>query len=310
MKNSVVFVLLSTLCAQGTQGLSFLAGDAHSFLLGSSSSVVDLQHVLGQYKESLVTNPLETKMVTGATLAVMGDAIAQSRNDDDPYDAKRAASFGVFDASYRVVQHVSFPAIVSQCQGQYIGSALSIIPFVAQWISSSASNGVGPTYYFATMEQTLASQLIIVPFIYYPIFFTITTIVQGLTAEAGLERAKETFIPLMKRNLLFWIPVQFVQFSFVEEGLQIPFLSVCGLAWTFILSIMAGSTKSYVQSHDENDYCVIGIEAGCEITDEHLFPEVELAQQELNEALMQAMEKEQGEQLQKQKETTTSGAKR
>ena len=49
----------------------------------------------------------------------------------------------------------------------------------------------------------------------------------------------------MKRNLLFWIPVQFVQFGYIQEDLQIPFLSMCGLAWTFILSVAAGSAKSY-----------------------------------------------------------------
>ena len=49
----------------------------------------------------------------------------------------------------------------------------------------------------------------------------------------------------MKRNLLFWIPVQFVQFGYIQEDLQIPFLSVCGLAWTFILSVAAGSAKGY-----------------------------------------------------------------
>ena len=49
----------------------------------------------------------------------------------------------------------------------------------------------------------------------------------------------------MKRNLLFWIPVQFVQFGYIQEDLQIPFLSMCGLAWTFILSVAAGSAKNY-----------------------------------------------------------------
>eukprot|EP00578_Thalassiosira_sp_NH16_P029521 CAMPEP_0181090834 /NCGR_PEP_ID=MMETSP1071-20121207/8075_1 /TAXON_ID=35127 /ORGANISM="Thalassiosira sp., Strain NH16" /LENGTH=80 /DNA_ID=CAMNT_0023172931 /DNA_START=122 /DNA_END=361 /DNA_ORIENTATION=+ len=64
----------------------------------------------------------------------------------------------------------------------------------------------------AAMERSLASQLIIVPFMYYPVFFTFTGFMQGLNFDEGLERAKENFIPLMKRNLLFWIPVQYVQF--------------------------------------------------------------------------------------------------
>lgn len=74
---------------------------------------------------------------------------------------------------------------------------------------------------------------------------------------------------LYYRNLLFWIPVQFVQFAFIQEDLQIPFLCACGLAWTFILSIMAGSTKEY-------SYCVTGMEGECILPDE-LFPIEEMA---------------------------------
>ena len=68
---------------------------------------------------------------------------------------------------------------------------------------------------------------------------------QGLSTNGALERAKANFLPLMLRNLLFWIPVQFLQFGFIDEHLQIPFLSVAGLCWTFILSLAAGSARNY-----------------------------------------------------------------
>jgi len=48
----------------------------------------------------------------------------------------------------------------------------------------------------------------------------------------------------MKRNLLFWIPVQFVAFAYVPEDQQIPLLIVCGLVWTVILSVSAGAVKT------------------------------------------------------------------
>jgi hypothetical protein len=51
----------------------------------------------------------------------------------------------------------------------------------------------------------------------------------------------------MKRNLLFWIPIQFITFAFVDEestNLQIPILIGCGLVWTIILSITAGATTT------------------------------------------------------------------
>jgi len=170
-------------------------------------------------------------MATGGVLATCGDAIAQSKTDE-PYDTRRAGSFFTFDMAYRALQHVSFPVIVASCHGQFLSD---VVP----------SDLNLPPEALAAMEQTLASQLGIVPFLYYPVFFTLTAYIQGLTAPQGLERAKENFLPLMKRNLLFWIPVQFIQFGYIPSDLQIPFLSVAGLCWTFILSVAAGSAKSY-----------------------------------------------------------------
>jgi hypothetical protein len=202
--------------------------------------------LLAPYKQLLMSHPLPTKMITGATLAVCGDAIAQSRDPSAEYDTRRASSFAVFDMSYRAVQHFAFPIIVAACHGQYLGSLDVNHMFEAsQW---------------AAMEETLASQLGIVPFFYYPAFFALTGAVQGLTISGAVARAQENFIPLMKRNLLFWIPVQFVQFGYIQEDLQIPFLSVCGLAWTFILSLSAGSTKNYAPQKEMEDATVLNLQ--------------------------------------------------
>jgi len=191
---------------------------------------------LSGYKHLLKTHPLPTKMITGATLAVCGDAIAQSKSTDEDYDKRRAASFAVFDMAYRALQHFSFPVIVAHFHGQVLGS----LPIIDTLDSSQ----------LAAMEQTLASQLGIVPFLYYPAFFTISGAIQRLSAQAAWSRALDNFVPLMKRNLLFWIPVQFIQFGYIQEDLQIPFLSCAGLAWIFILSAYAGSAKSYSPEKD------------------------------------------------------------
>jgi hypothetical protein len=208
--------------------------------------------LLNAYKHLLTSHPLPTKMATGATLAVAGDAIAQSREPAE-YDKSRASSFAVFDTAYRAVQHYAFPFIVKHCHGQFLAGALAS---AAPLLHNHQEHHLWPLLhhqheaaalldqsYLAAMEQTLASQLGIVPFFYYPVFFALTAAVQGLDFDSGMIRAKENFLPLMKRNLLFWIPVQFVQFAFVAEDLQIPFLSACGLAWTFILSVSAGAAK-------------------------------------------------------------------
>jgi len=194
------------------------------------------ENLLNAYKHTLHNHPLPTKMITGATLAVSGDAIAQSQDKDKEYDVRRAGSFAAFDMAYRALQHVAFPIIVTYFHGQFLGGAVDALHL---------DHGYG-----AAMEQTLASQLGIVPFLYYPAFFSLTGLLQGLDGKQSFERAQAMFLPLMQRNLLFWIPVQFIQFGFIEESLQIPFLSAAGLCWTFILSVMAGSAKSYSEKKD------------------------------------------------------------
>lgn len=222
-----------------------------------ASTVSNAPNLLDLYKESLATQPLLTKMFTGGTLAVTGDAIAQSQVKEEEYSKRRAVSFMMFDMCYRALQHVSFPIIVQNLQGQYIGGAVASMPLISSMIQHSGLDD--PTYYYGAMEQTLASQLGIVPFLYYPVFYILTAFVQGLSAEGAVTRAKETFIPLMKRNLLFWIPVQFVQFGFIEESLQIPFLALCGLVWTFIISLFAGNAnKSYSKDNTEIEVAIKG----------------------------------------------------
>jgi hypothetical protein len=88
----------------------------------------------------------------------------------------------------------------------------------------------------------------------------------------------------MKRNLLFWIPVQFAVFGFVDESLQIPILIACGLIWTVILSVVAGSATTKIVPEEEESlldpvilikeeslYCVTGIEENCLIDPDDLF---------------------------------------
>ena len=60
-----------------------------------------------------------------------------------------------------------------------------------------------------------------------------------------IERARTTFWPIMKKNWAFWLPVQYYQFSYVDEPLQIPFLCLVGLIWTMILSASAGSVEEF-----------------------------------------------------------------
>jgi len=189
---------------------------------------VDVDAITHLYNQALLTNPLETKLATGGVLALAGDAIAQSR-DVGGYDTKRAGAFITFDVMYRAFQCTSFPEITRVCDGHYLATLLP---------------GIDVTV-LATAEQTMANQFFFIPLFYYPLFFSLTGWVQGLTVDATIERAQTTIFPLLKRNWAFWLPVQYFQFGYVDEPLQIPFLCLVGLIWTFILSVAAGSVNTY-----------------------------------------------------------------
>lgn len=243
---------LSHLSSNVIQHFTTTGISSSSTTTATSTDAVSNVNLLTLYKNILAQHPLPTKMITGGTLAVCGDAIAQSRTTDE-YDKRRALSFAGFDCVYRAVQHFSFPVIVQHCQGQYLGALVAATPGIAALIKALDLENVN--YYYGAVEQTLASQLGIVPFFYYPVFYTVTAFVQGLDAEGAVQRAKDTFVPLMKRNLLFWIPVQFIQFCYIDESLQIPFLSVAGLMWTFIISLFAGNAKASLKNKTNDEVC-------------------------------------------------------
>lgn len=178
------------------------------------------------YKELLDSNPFSTKLITGGILAVCGDAIAQSREPGD-YDQIRAASFATFDMIYRAVQCAIFPMIILRWHGQYLTEFLP-------WMDLKSC---------AAIEDTMVNQFLVIPLIYYPFFFALTGTLQGLSPEIIIDRAKTTVGKLLIRNWAFWLPVQYIQFQYIDEPLQIPFLCLVGLAWTFILSFSAGKMK-------------------------------------------------------------------
>ena len=114
------------------------------------------------YQSLLAVHPLSTKLVTGAILAVAGDAVAQSRDKGD-YNPSRGASFAAFDVTYRAVQNQLFPLIMEMFQGTYF---LSVVE--ALGLAQILGNNIDV---MAALERALANQLIVVPFFYYPVFF-------------------------------------------------------------------------------------------------------------------------------------------
>jgi len=194
-----------------------------------------LPGVWSAYSSALVVYPLETKVATAAVLAVAGDAIAQRRGGQK-YDVSRASSFVLFDAAYRGgFQHAAFPWIIAHCSGDFLG----------RLVPSVASSIFDPNL-LAAIECTAFNQLLVVPIVYYPLFFGITGAVQGLSLKDSLARARASFLDLTLRNWKFWIPAQLVQFYLLPIDLQVPFTCVMGLVWNVILSAAAGAARPAV----------------------------------------------------------------
>jgi hypothetical protein len=119
------------------------------------------------YQNLLVNHPLQTKVGTGAILAVIGDAVAQkvvqkgqqqqhNSSFATYWDKRRALSFAVFDMCYRVFQHNMFPFIIGLGQGNVIKKVLPrILP------SKNLVSFLLPAA--AAIEQTAIYQLAVVP---------------------------------------------------------------------------------------------------------------------------------------------------
>jgi hypothetical protein len=219
--------------------LATLLGTYHLYLSTSSSSI----NLFERYNYLLKYKPLRTKVITGATLAVLGDGIAQLRSNTSQimnvrYNPRRAISFATFDGCYRIFQHMAFPYIISLCQGQVLGKLILLST------STTTMGGKKIQLACAALERTLVYQLLVIPLLYYPIFFTFTGYIQGLSPQQILVRAQTNFLPCWKRNLLFWIPCQFIMFSIINERWQIPFACLLGMLWSSILSITAGNANN------------------------------------------------------------------
>jgi hypothetical protein len=118
-----------------------------------------LQTVFLAYQRALLSSPLRTKVATGAILAILGDALAQSTTASSTsssltktsttfvYDKRRALSFAAFDSCYRIFQHFMFPAVITLCQGNVLNK---FVPSILLPMTSA-------------LERTLLYQLLIVP---------------------------------------------------------------------------------------------------------------------------------------------------
>lgn len=172
-----------------------------------------------KYAEELAVQPLLTHVATASLLFLAGDAFSQLRAGGvRAYDARRAASMGLFAAVYTGV-----------FQAWWFDQLNRVLP-----------NGDTPVLELCTaVAKTAACQLGPIPLAYLPLLFAVQGLVRGLGWERTVEHARESYWPLLRRNWQYWWPVQTVQFALVPADWQLPFVCSAAVVWAVILSSAA-----------------------------------------------------------------------
>uniref|UniRef100_A0A7S1YLY7 Uncharacterized protein n=1 Tax=Ditylum brightwellii TaxID=49249 RepID=A0A7S1YLY7_9STRA len=247
-------------------GLSMLPNDlgnevhsiavaSHGLIQGDIFHNIDPRGLLESYTGLLRDHPISTKALTAASLAVMGDAVAQTRGNGSEtppsYDIGRAFTFAVFAAVYTgAFQHFWFNWLDGHVNDFFNSHYAIHVHSQYGWVTSSLyqmKDAFIPTPLILGLEaitKVCTNQFVMVPLAYMPLFFAITGTLRGLSVHESVDRAKGLVIPLLIKNYSFWLPVQFIQFYAIDPNWQIPYLCVAGLIWNAILSSMAGNTTA------------------------------------------------------------------
>lgn len=92
--------------------------------------------------------------------------------------------------------------------------------------------------------KVVLDQLVHHPLCYFPVFFTMKTLMQGKPLSAAVDKYRSDIWESCKALWAVWVPAQLVNFAFVPRHLRIPFVAAVSFAWCIILSCMQGKLDS------------------------------------------------------------------
>ena len=179
------------------------------------------------YMHLLETRPLITKIVTSGTLFCTGDAIAQNVDGTirrRGYDSKRALGAAVWGGLiFAPIAHVYYNRVLSY----YIPgtSTAAVLTKVA-------------------IDQTIWGVMINSAYLSYAALWN------GGTTDDARSAVENKIWNVMKANWLIWPAVQIVNFKFVPEPLQVPFINVVVIGWSCYLALQ-GNNDIETQSDDK-----------------------------------------------------------
>jgi len=197
-----------------------------------------VENAVDAYAEALRSDPVPTKMLTAALMVALGDAVSQvteARGKDVSFDAQRGMSLAVFGAVYTgAFQHWWFLTLNDAISVPEDASAAQL------WLVAAT--------------KTCLCQFGTIPLVYIPLFFALTGALRGLTLEQNLQRARDLYEPLLRRNISYWLPVQMAQFLWVDESWQVPYVCTAGFVWSIILSGLTGRISEKKEEEEEEGH--------------------------------------------------------
>eukprot|EP00658_Telonema_sp_P-2_P036684 TRINITY_DN26484_c0_g1_i1.p2 TRINITY_DN26484_c0_g1~~TRINITY_DN26484_c0_g1_i1.p2 ORF type:complete len:155 (+),score=21.63 TRINITY_DN26484_c0_g1_i1:216-680(+) len=130
----------------------------------------------------------------------------------------RSATFTMFGVLYLGV-----------CQWAIYGN---LFPFICRPLQSAVSK---------SLVQVVMDQLVVFPFVYFPLFYTLQAWNQpAMHLADGLHKWRVNLWSDCTTAWCVWSPVQLANFSIVPVPWRAPFISGTGMLWTIYLSHTKG----------------------------------------------------------------------
>lgn len=88
------------------------------------------------------------------------------------------------------------------------------------------------------------------PFLYFPTFYTIKSMLEMNTYDLtvafpmGVQRAKENFMIDVPAILKVWVPAQIFNFTFSPLWFRVPFVACVSFGWTCYVSFLRGAMET------------------------------------------------------------------
>jgi hypothetical protein len=222
----------------------------------SSSSFRSSSRLLASAVDPLVLQKVAKDVATGGALAFAGDVIAQSltatkRENKQPIVMPKEEDWD----KVRTAALTTFGAL-------YTGGAQH---FVFAFLNGHFTNPI---------TRLLLAQFCFIPFCYYPTFLLMVPALRAVpyafaslsggpssdkNTTFAMERARLTQEVLgrlpatLLRNWCFWLPVQYVQFSYIPTDLQVTYCAAFGVIWNAILSWSTMQTAQTVEENESKD---------------------------------------------------------